>query len=316
MSTMTSPVFPHDRKTRNGRRGGIASKMANSLLMAFGIVTALMLISRGTRSAAADTSAPGVATKTPSAEPGTPVISNIPAVVLVGGSFDVTGSGFTAGSVLNFFVATGSGPVNEGPLTPNLPTSPTLLTVKVPDSIPLGEGFVSVVVINTDEGFKSSNPAYALLQGSAGAGVPSITAIDGKGLAATSSNPKYATNNVETVVVQGSAVKLGGNGFDTDNGVAIDLFCACTGGKVGPFFLNTGNAGLSPTLLTFTLPAAGLPNSPATGPGSFVVSNRGDDGSYRKGATRFRCRSGLKSGSILWSKRGRRSRSTGLVFRR
>ena len=44
-------------------------------------------------------------------------------MVLVGGSFNVIGSGFTAGSVITFFVATPNGPVNEGPLTPNLPTS-------------------------------------------------------------------------------------------------------------------------------------------------------------------------------------------------
>ena len=167
---MTSPVSPHDRKTRNAKWGGIAATVAKSLVMAFGIAAASMLISRGTRPAAAATSAPGRQRKRPAVAPGTPVISSIPAVVLVGGSFNVTGSGFTAGSVLNFFVATASGPVNEGPLTPNLPTSPTLLTVKVPATIPLGQGFVSVVVINTDEGFKSSNPAYALLQGVGGGG--------------------------------------------------------------------------------------------------------------------------------------------------
>ena len=75
-------------------------------------------------------------TATPTVVPGTPIISSIPAVVLVGGSFTVSGSGFTPGSVLNFFVATSGGPVNKGPLTPNLPTSPTLLTVKVPATIP------------------------------------------------------------------------------------------------------------------------------------------------------------------------------------
>jgi hypothetical protein len=61
----------------------------------------------------------------PAVVPGTPVITSIPKVILVGGSFNVTGPGFTAGTVLNFFVATPSGPIKEGPLTPNnLPTSP------------------------------------------------------------------------------------------------------------------------------------------------------------------------------------------------
>ena len=223
-------------------------------------------------------------TPTPSATPtvvaGTPIISGIPSTIEVGGSFNVSGSGFTPGSVLNFFVATARGPVNKGPLKPNLPTSPTLLTFKVPATIPLGQGFVSVVVVNTDEGFKSSNPAYALLQGSPAAGIPSLTSIDARPLAATSSNPSYATNNVETVVVQGTTVTLGGSGFDVKNGVAVDLFCACTGGKVGPFFVNPGDPSLTTTQFSFQLPALGLPNSPVTGPGSFVVSNSGPGGTY------------------------------------
>jgi len=101
------------------------------------------------------------------------------------------------------------------------------------------------------------------------------------GLAATSSDPSYATNNVETVVTQGNAVILGGGGFDTVNGVAVDLFCACMGGKVGPFFLNPGDHGLSATSISFMLPATG-PNAPTTGPGSFVISNAGAAKNYAK----------------------------------
>jgi len=56
--------------------------------------------------------------------------------------------------VFNFFVATSGGPVNEGPLKPNLPTSPTLLTVKVPDTLPLGRGFVAVQVVNKDQALR------------------------------------------------------------------------------------------------------------------------------------------------------------------
>jgi hypothetical protein len=132
-----------------------------------------------------------------------------------------------------------------------------------------------MLVINTDKGFKVSNLASALLQGSPAKGIPTIKTINGIGLAATSSDPNFATNNVEVAVPQGSLVTLGGIAFDTVNGVAIDVFCACPGGKVGPFFLNHGNPGLTSTLLRFTLPAKGLPNSPPTGPGSFVVSNAG-----------------------------------------
>jgi hypothetical protein len=147
MSIMTSPVPPHGGKPRNAKRGRIAATVAKRLVMAFGIAAVSMLISRGTRSAAAATSASRAAAKTPAVAPGTPVISSIPTVVLVGGSFTVNGSGFTPGSVINFFVATSSGPVKDGPLTPNLPTSPTLLTVKVPATIPLGQGYASGLAV-------------------------------------------------------------------------------------------------------------------------------------------------------------------------
>ncbi len=208
-----------------------------------------------------------------------PHISDIPGIILVGASFTLTGTGFTAGSVVNFFVATSSGAVNAGPLKPSA-RGATTLTVDVPPATILGQGFVAVQVVNADQGFVASNTAYALLQGSAAAGIPTITTIDGKGLAATSNNPAYATNNVETVVKQGSVVALGGSGFDTVNGVAIDLFCACPGGKVGPFLLKPGDPGLSPSLVSFSLPAVELPDSPVIGPGSFVVSNKGDNGTY------------------------------------
>ena len=69
-------------------------------------------------------------------------------------------------------------------------------------------------------------------------------------------------------------VKLGGIGFDTVHGVAIDLFCACTGGKLPTTFLTPGDPDLKSNSITFTLPAA-----TPTGPGSIVVSNAAG-GSY------------------------------------
>jgi hypothetical protein len=218
------------------------------------------------------------ASPSPTPAPGHPSISAIPGTIFVGGAFTITGTNFTAGSVVNFFVATAGGPVNHGPLTPAAHT-PTTLTVNVPPAIPLGQGFVAVQVVNTDKGFAPSNLASALLLGSSAAGIPSLTGINGKGLAATSSDPRFATDNVETVVAQGVSVKLSGSGFDIANGVAVDLFCACTGGKVGPFFLNPGNPGLTATALTFVLPSSGA-NAPVTGPGSFVISNAGGAHGY------------------------------------
>jgi hypothetical protein len=216
-----------------------------------------------------------------------PVISSVPAVVRVGDSFTISGSGFTKGSVVNFFVATASGPVNFGPLTPSSPILGTSLNVPVPlisphgSSLSLGQGVVSVEVINTDEGFAVSNVMTAQLFGEPSDGFPNVAAVNGSRLAATSTNANYATDNVQTVVPQGGVVKLGGSGFDTINGVAVDLFCACTGGKVGPFFINPGDPGLNSSQISFTLPAAG-PNAPVTGPGSFVVSNAGAAKSYLK----------------------------------
>jgi hypothetical protein len=200
-------------------------------------------------------------------------------VILVGDKFNITGEKFTTGSEVNLFVATAGGVINGGPLIPVAHSLPTQLTVNVPATVPLGSGFAEVQVVNTDTGDLTSNSVPALLQGSPMAGIPSITAINGLGLATTSSDPSYATNNVQTVVMQGKVVTLGGTGFDTAHGVAVDLFCACTGGKVGPFFFNPGD-GFSTTSISFTLPPSG-PN-PATGPGSFVISNRGTDGKYSK----------------------------------
>lgn len=209
-----------------------------------------------------------------------PYISAASSPVAVGGSFRLDGTGFSAGSVVNFFVATADGAINEGPLQPSNPVTSTSLTVPVPATIPLGEGVVALQVVNTDHGYVSSNYLYALLEGSPAAGIPSLTAINGVALAANSTDPGIALNNVETVVPLGSDVTLQGTGFDTLNGVAVDVFCACPGGKVGPFFINPGNPGLSATSITVALPVMG-PNALPVGPASFVISNRGTDGDYR-----------------------------------
>ena len=201
-------------------------------------------------------------------------------VINVGGAFAIQGLGFTSGSVVNFFVATARGPINAGPLPPSTISSIRLI-VPVPPGTPLGQGFVSVQVVNTDHGFCDFQVKSALLQGLAAAGIPSLTSIDGVDLAATSRDPHFAVNNVETVVMQGSAVALGGSGFDITDGVAAHMFCACPGGKVGPFLFDPGDPGLSAKLIALIVPASG-PNAPLTGPGSFVVSNKGGDGKFSR----------------------------------
>jgi hypothetical protein len=206
----------------------------------------------------------------------TPAITSISNPVFVGESFTINGDGFTKGSVVNFFVATGGGAINAGPLTPSF-DSTTVLMVPVPATVSLGEGFVTVEVVNTDQGSTVSNQTSALLQGSASAGIPTLKSIDGVSLAATSSDPSVGVNNVETVITPGKPVTLGGTGFDATHGVAINIFCACPPlNNAGPVFVGPG-AGLTSTSLTFTLPA-GVP----TGPASLAVVNKGSDGKYSK----------------------------------
>jgi hypothetical protein len=219
----------------------------------------------------ATTPIPTVPVPTPTPLPGHPRIKTVQSPVLVGGDLIINGSGFTTHSVVNFFVSTSRGPVNKGPLKPDVATfSATKLTVPVPATVTLGQGFVSVVVVNTDEDFVQSNPGYALLQGSLTAGLPTITELNGYSLAATSKDPDYAVNNVETTLIQGSSVIINGNGFDVANGVAVDVFCACpsSGGKLTTMYLNPGNPNLTPDTITFQLPA-----TTPTGPGSIIVSN-------------------------------------------
>jgi len=229
--------------------------------------------------APADAQAPRPDAAAP-ASPGGPVVDPLTSPVLAGGSFRLSGSGFTSGSVVNFFVSTAKGAANEGPLKPSAATS-TALTLDVPPTIALGQGVVALQVVNTDQSYVASNLVYALLQGSATAGIPSLTAINGVELAATSTDPRFAIDNVETVIPQGADVLLQGAGFDVTNGVAVDVFCACPGGKVGPFFINPGNPALSATSLNLSLPLMG-PYALPVGPASLVVSNAGGDGKYAK----------------------------------
>jgi hypothetical protein len=198
-----------------------------------------------------------------------PIITAIPKVILTGDEFNITGQNFTAGSVVNLFVVTSTGVVNDGPLTPTARSLPTQLTVGVP-IVGLGNGFASVQVVNTDEGYLASNSAPALLQADPSkTPFPTITSINGHPLADTSSDPRYAVNNVETLVVPGKVVTLGGMGFGGGTlKSSVDLFCACPGGKVGPFAVTP----TSSTSISFTLPATG-PNAPVTGPGSFVITD-------------------------------------------
>jgi hypothetical protein len=206
----------------------------------------------------------------PAPPPGHPVIAAVSNPVLVGSTFTITGTNFTHHPVVNFFVSTATGPANAGPLIPAAGSSATKLIVPVPPGVSQGEGFAAVQVVNTDTGFAASNVGYALLRGSAAAGLPSISTIDGKGLDPSSMNPRFAVANVDTVLRPGKSITIGGSGFDVINGVAVDVFCACPGGKLPTAFLAPRNPNLKSASLTFTLPA-----SAPFGPASIAVSNAG-----------------------------------------
>jgi ELWxxDGT repeat protein len=96
---------------------------------------------------------------------------------------------------------------------------------------------------------------------------PDITGINGATGAAENSLASSAIAEVDTVVTPGKMVTLSGSNFDLD-GVAVDIFHA--GGKM-TIFLKRGQRGLTATTLRFRLPRAVL-----TGPGTFVVSNKGE----------------------------------------
>jgi hypothetical protein len=114
-----------------------------------------------------------------------PAITSLPPVVYVGDNFLIQGSGYTPGSVVNFFVATAGGPINFGPLVPT-GLFPGQMMAFLPVTVNQGEGVASVQVVNTDEGHIASNTVVALLQGDAATGLPSVTGINGVGLSPSS----------------------------------------------------------------------------------------------------------------------------------
>ena len=201
-------------------------------------------------------------TVTPSATPtATPLptvhLDAIASPIVVGAANTLSGVGFTAGSVVKVFVATSSGAVAQGPFTPTT-QNPTGLQWQAPASMPLGRGFATVLVINTDQGFIQSNPQSQLLYGAASANIPTIQSLNG--VALTPVNPKIPLAYVETAVTQGSVLHIGGTGF---NAPLVNLFTAA--GNVGPL---TPEAGGSASQIDVV-----VPSTAPTGPGSVQVVN-------------------------------------------
>ncbi len=74
-------------------------------------------------------------------------------------------------------------------------------------------------------------------------------------------------------------IVLGGHGFDTANGIAVGLLCACPDGQVGPLFFNRGNPGFDATRIILKLPLSGS-GAPSVGSGMIMVRNKGADGNF------------------------------------
>ncbi|MBK7973308.1 MAG: hypothetical protein IPK07_08525 [Deltaproteobacteria bacterium] len=199
----------------------------------------------------------------------------VPGVARVGGDLTLTGQGFTPGTVLKIFVATSGGVVDVAPsgISPTSVSADGLVwnatlpwpwPVAAPNDVLVGNGFADMYLVRTDVGFTTSNDEGVVLLGNPNLDpqVPSITAIDGTALSATSSDTSIATSNVEDFIVPGNQTTIDGSGFANP---VVNIFsasgnCAPPGGIVP--------SSSSSTSLTMTVPA----NCPI-GPGSVQVIN-------------------------------------------
>jgi alpha-tubulin suppressor-like RCC1 family protein/sugar lactone lactonase YvrE len=186
-----------------------------------------------------------------------PRLAEIPGRLRVGATNTLIGSGFTPGSVINLWVATASGVSVNGPLVPAAST-PTALVWEIPAEVALGNGFASLQVINTDEGYTTSNVVSALLEGDPGHNIPTILAIDDEPLAAVTPGVNLA--HVDTVIAGGATVTLVGMGFSSP---LVNLFTA--DGNIGPLVPLPGG--------TASVIQVRLPASAPVGPANFQVVN-------------------------------------------
>jgi len=122
---------------------------------------------------------------------------------------------------------------------------------------------------------------------------PVVSAVNGTAVSNNLPERSRKGTSIEPVVPAGRAswgpwwreveaddvVVIDGHGFDTQDGVAVDLYCNCPGGEVGPFFFEPNYHPFSGTQIFLKVPVYGA-NAPREGRGSIVVSNKGKDGQY------------------------------------
>jgi NHL repeat len=184
-------------------------------------------------------------------------IDRLVSPITVGDFYAITGSGFTAGSVIKIFVATATGTAAYGPYTPDSWSSGALYWYVDP-TIALGNGYATILVVNTDQGYIQSNTQSQLLFGDPGQNQPTIRQING--VALRPADPTIPVANVETVVAQGQTLTITGTGFHKP---LVNLFTAA--GNIGA---------LAPAGdWTDTQFAVLVPTTAPTGPGSLQVVN-------------------------------------------
>jgi hypothetical protein len=144
-----------------------------------------------------------------------------------------------------------------GPYTPFSQTAGSIVWF-APAQIPLGNGFATIEVVNTDQGFITSNPQPVLVYGAASSGFPTITAVNGVPLNAADASVPLA--NVSTAVAQGAMLTLTGTGFANP---VVALYSSNPAVALEPL------AGATSTQLQVTVPA-----DVPTGPGAIQVLNR------------------------------------------
>ncbi|MEO2168103.1 MAG: hypothetical protein ABGY42_08275, partial [bacterium] len=136
------------------------------------------------------------------------------------------------------------------------------LTWDVSPSILLGNGYVSLQVINTDQDYISSNLVGTVLLGATAVGFPQITEINGTGLGPVSTG--VPMNYVETVAPRNSTVTISGGGFNLP---VVNLYTA--EGNVGPLVPLAGDTANQLQVI--------VPGTAPAGPGSFQVINTGSN---------------------------------------
>ena len=195
---------------------------------------------------------------TPTPDPGTVVLDAPPGTCYVGATETLTGFGFSEGSVVNAWVSTSTGPQKYGPFDTTFVSS-TEIEWLIPASINPGRGFVTVQIINTDEGFIKSNVVGAPLASAASLDLPTITQIDGADVQAPTQ--QVPLGYVETSIQQDTGITVDGTGFANP---IVNLFTSTGKLSIVP------EAGGTDTSFTMIVPAAAT-----TGPGALQVINRG-----------------------------------------